>query len=324
MPKKDEKEVIKEEKPQLPEDKYVYSRDHKKSVRQIIAEERQPKEEKQDESVVTPPDKEKEEKKESEKEEVRKVEESKIDPEEITRKAREEAEKVTNEKLEAQRKEFQAKIDEIVNKDKDILERQKEADALVAVWEKENRLPKDWKEIAQETMRINEAKLEQRLKAQEEAQKKADEERKQQEAKTKEDQQKSYQSRIDEINRKVTEELNELYEAKMLKKPADLSKIEAEDMKETNDLVKFGIELNKKRAEQKLTPIDSISKIYFMHYKPFIEAQGKKSNQPAGADAPVSGAKVTQVTQQPKGYVYARDHNKTFRQILVEGSRKTS
>lgn len=88
--------------------------------------------------------------------------------------------------------------------------------------------------------------------------------------------------------------------------------------------MKFGIDLNVERAKKGLVPIDSISKIYFMHYKPYLDANPKKkSEQPAGADAPVSGATQTpNLPAKTDGYVYKRDHKRSFRQILTEGMNR--
>lgn len=319
-----EEKVIAEEKPaeDAKDDSYVYARDHKKSTRQVALETRKRnikvEEEVKDEdaTVDTPPDKERKEEKEPEKKEESKVEEPKVDPQEI-------ADKAARKAAEETRKEFQAKIDEILNKDKVIEEKQKEADELVAIWEKEERLPKDWKEIASEQLRISNVKLEQRLKEQEETRKKSEEEQQNKVKQDQEETQKRYEARIEEVQNKALKELEELYENKFLAKPADISKTDAEDMKETNELITFAIDLNKKRVEQKLEPIDSVSKIYFMHYKPFKDAQpGNKGNQPAGADAPVAGPKVAQAPQETRGYVYARDHNKSYRQLLVEAQQR--
>jgi hypothetical protein len=122
--------------------------------------------------------------------------------------------------------------------------------------------------------------------------------------------------------------MEELYSSKFLKRPTAPEEINNENTtdegaKETQEVLKFGVKLNTERAEKGLPPVTSFSKIYFMYYKPYAEAQGKKTDQPAGADAPVSGAKMANVQpDNDKGYVYARDHGKTFRQIAQERAKR--
>jgi hypothetical protein len=308
---------------------------HKKSMRQVAldAREQEKKDEevasaKKDEEVGVSPVGE-----DTKKEPVQTPEppkEDKVDVEKVKKEAKEEAEKIANEKVEATRKEFQAKIDEILNKDKSLEEKQKESDELVAIWDKEKRLPKDWKEIASEQLRISDAKVEQRLKAQEEARQKAEEERRQQETQAKETEAKTAAERQEAFNRQLADEMEEMYSSNFLKRPSTPEEINNENTtdegaKETREVLKFGVKLNTERHEKGLQPVTSFSKIYFMYYKPFIEAQGKKDDQPAGADAPVSGAKMADV--QPKsdgGYVYARDHGKSFRQIVQANIKRGS
>ncbi len=127
-----------------------------------------------------------------------------------------------------------------------------------------------------------------------------------------------------DLNHRVTQELNELYEGKYLRRPSTQYNADDDIQKETDELIKYGIEVNTERNKKGLPPIDSIAKIYFMHYKPFKEAQGKtKTDQPPGADAPIAGANSpASVESSNQGYVYARDHKKSYRQILEEAFRR--
>jgi hypothetical protein len=300
------------------DDKFIAKRDSKKTLRQIAFESKE-RVNKAKEEIVKEQDKipdvkpviKKEEKK-IEKKEEKKPEAPVIDVEKI----KEEAIKVGKETA---KKEFEAKTKEIMDKQVSDEQKQKEADELISVWDKEKRLPKDYKEVVIETHRLAKAQMEKTLRERD-AKAKAESDARTKEAEDKRTtEQKTYQARVDAINTKVKNEMNELYEGKFLKKPPEKYDEGDSTQKETDELMKFGIDLNVKRTKEGLPPIDSISKIYFMHYKPYVEAQGKaKSKQPAGENAPISGAKSTDDKGQTKGYVYARDHKKSYRQILQE------
>lgn len=322
MADKDEKIVKKEEVKELKkepkeEKKDNYKSFHRKSIRQIASESKKrlekdledlPKEEIKEEP--------KKEVKEAPKEEIKEVlkEEPKIDVEKVaTEAARKAAEEV--------RKDFEAKAQAILDKDKSLEEKQKELDALIPVWEKEKRLPKDWRESLSELTRINDLKIEQRLKAAREAQEKEESDRKAKESKSKEDQQKAYQDELTRLNKQVEEDLESLFQAGHIKRPADINKVDSEDAKEYKEFMEFGIKLNQELAKEKKPAVKSLYKLYLDHYKPFKDAQGK-SKQPAGADAPISGATPVVTKREPEGYVYVRDHFRTFRQIARGENKK--
>lgn len=289
-----------------------YNKLHNKSIRQLakegekkeevkVEEKEAPVEEKievkeeikKEEAIVTP-------KKEEKAIEVK--EEPKINPEEIAKKAAEEASKRVAEET---KKEFQEEIEKILNKDKDIQEQQKEADELVAAWEKEGRLPKDYPELISETMRIAEKKMEIKMREQEEAKQaeiKKQEEEKAAQTKAEETKQAEQKKAFEE---QIVSDLNDIYSAGMLPRPANIEEInnpETQDTaaKETQEVIKFGIELNTKRVSEGLPPVTSLNKIFFLHYKPFKDAQpAKPSSQSAGADAPISQGSNQSSTQQP-------------------------
>lgn len=240
------------------------------------------------------------------------VEEPKIDPKQI-------AEETAKRVAEETKASFREEIQKILDKDKSVVEKQAEADELIAAWDKEERLPKTYKEVIDEALRVSEAKFNQLQKAKEEA-----DTQKQQETQTRQQQEQQVQNTAAEtVQKSIQEDLDDLYIAKLLKKPLDATKQEAEDMAETNDLLQFAIKLQQDRAKAGEKPVSSLSKIYFLHYKPFKDAQAKTNNQPAGADAPVSGAKATPQPQQPeKAFVWKRDSKKTYRQILQDSYRK--
>lgn len=322
MADKEEKIIEKKEEPKEPEILQL----RRKSLTQI-AKEGADLDRKADEERIKQTLKEKSEEKPEKVEKVEEIKDEKpkkevkpkIDPQEIENKAKEEARKVADETT---RKAFKEETQRILDQNKSIEEKQKEQDELISVWEKENRLPKDYKEVVAESLRISEAKYKQLKRQDEETAKKADEERKKSEDFKKNETERIQQARIDDINKKVQTDLDDLYTAKILPKPPKEYDEKNEDQKKTDELMKFGIELNTERAKNNLPPIDSIAKIYFLHYKPKVDLEGKKDDQPPGADAPISGGAAPDTKSEPKGYVYTRDHNKSYRQILVENAQR--
>lgn len=343
-------QVVEEKQEQSTELAYDIKRDRKKSIRQIVTEGQQkkalaqkeasestegqteppkpPKEAQADisEAKVSEPSGQPEPKKETPKT---------PDPEELVKKATDEATKrateEANKKLEEQKAEFQAKIDEILNKDKNLQEKQKESDALIASWEKEGRLPKDYQELIQETMRIADEKMTQRLRQAEEernaAQEKLAQEKKAQEELAK----KTEQEQLESYQKQIVTDLQDLYAAKLLPEPQDINEINNPDTKdeaakETQKVLQFGVKLNQERTGKGLPPITSLNKIYFLHYKPYIEATGQKpSDQPAGANAPVSGAVnqgVSAQTNNKLGMSYQELHNLSPRQIAARALQR--
>lgn len=187
----------------------------------------------------------------------------------------------------------------------------KEKDDLTPVWEKENRAPKDYGEIAAETRRI--AKLEYRMeaRAEKEAEKQAETVRVAAEAKTATEQMESTQSRIGR-------DMRDLYEGGYLpeiKTPGDPND---PGEKAKDALFKLGIEHNLALKAAGKDPEPSIAKIFFMNKEKVVAP----IVQPAGADAPVSGAKPVTPKAEDTGYNYARDHNKSFRQLQEEARRR--
>jgi hypothetical protein len=294
------------------ESKPVYKRDAKKTLRQIAFEGRTRANKAKEEIVKLEPKEEpivKEEKAPSEEKAPKlKKEEKKEEPIDIEKIKKETAEAA----VAATRAEFEAKAKAIMDKEASDLEKQKEADELISVWDKEKRLPKDYKEIVTETHRLAEVKMKQVLRERDEKAKADIEATKKAEDDKKTAAQRDYQTRVDAINKRVKDELEELKTAKILEKDD-----------ERDEMLKFGIELNTKRTKDGKPPIDSITKLYFLHYKPYLEAKGKKSEQPAGADAPISGARTVASKSTSDGYVYARDHGKSYRQLLIEKQQRS-
>lgn len=230
-----------------------------------------------------------------EKTEEAKTEEPKIDVEAVARKAAKEAAQEVAEQAKQDKLEFQTKLDSILTKDADMQQKQKDADELIATWDKEKRLPKDYAELIQETMRIADAKMAQR-------QREAEKATKSETPKTEPTVDPQKQA-LDKFQSEIVADLNEIYSAKFMPKPQNMEEINNpnttdEAAKETQKLFEFGVKLNTERRARGLEPVTSINKIYFLHYKPYADAQPKNSNQPAGADAPVSPSRNQSVTSQ--------------------------
>lgn len=290
---------------------YDYKKNTNRSFKQIASEEkRKQKKEVKNADTEEPkpePEQPKDDKKEEPKEEKPvsekpREETPKIDPDEIARKATEAAEKKAEERIEATKKEFQGKIDEILNKEKTDIEKQKDADELIAIWQKENRLPKDYQELINESLRIADVRYQQRERdrlAQEKAQREEQEKQTREQEETKKANDKK---QFDDFTNQVTQDVQELIRIGELKAPKDINEINNPDTKDANakaiqKVFEFGVKLNLDLVKEGKEPVRSLYKIYYSHYKPTVAKEEPKDDQPAGADAPVAGARNTPSAQ---------------------------
>ena len=318
--KEGKKEAPKEEKVSDKEG-YDYKRDSKRSLADIGRElkERAKKRALREQTAKDEP---KEEKKVVEEPKVVK-DEPKVDVEAVAKRAADEAALRV-------KTEYEAKLAEILNKDKTIQEKQEEADQLKAIWDKEGRDPKDWKEIASEQIRIADLRAEQREKAREAAIKEKEDQSKTEAEKAKAESDRKVSESKAQFAKQITDDLSDLYEAKVLPKPSKFEEINNPETKDeaalkTQELLNFGVKLNTERVKQGLPPVTSLNKIYFLHYQPSLKATNKtESKQPAGANAPISGARSTTPETSSMKYNYAKDHNKTMAQIAAEIRRNRS
>lgn len=189
--------------------------------------------------------------------------------------------------------------DELARTKEESAREAKEADEMKPLWEKEGRAPKDYDEVARENRRITKLELKQEMRAEAEASKQAEE------TKSKQTQEHS-QQQLEQANSRIGRDMRDLYEGGYLpeiKTPGDPND-PGEKAKQA--LFQLGVEHNLALKEAGKDPEPSIAKIFFMNKDKVI---APKVEQPAGADAPVSGAKPASVTPEDTGYVYARDHN---------------
>jgi len=338
----DKKEEVKEEKGAVKEEKVhaikSWNQIRKESQKQarldyakkhgLLDEEKSEK--KETASVETPPEK----KVETSDTTNEKPQEPRIDPSEIAKKAAIAAAEETATKIAAETKEsFKQEIQKILDKDKDIQDKQKEADELIAAWDKEKRLPKDYNELIAETMRIADAKVAQAQKAAERQRVIDEQAQKETQAKEAQGAKDTQQTKLDDYQKRIAADLEEIYAAGFLKRPVNVEEINNptttdEGAKKTQEIFDFGVKLNTERKTKGLPPVDSLNKIFFLHYQPYMKAQGKtQSKQVAGADAPVSPSRNQSVTQsnKPQPFYYkgtdGKMHPKSWAQIKYEMQR---
>lgn len=322
MDEKDDKKDKPEEKPEEKDpDKYDYKESTRKTLRQIgkeIGEKRTKKAEEEPKVEEKPEDK-------PEKEVPIKEppKEPQVDVDAVAKKAADEA---ANKVAQETKKAFDDKVSEILNKDKTMVEKQQELDELIPIWEKENRLPKDYPELIAENLRVTQAKWAQ---LDREKQAKSEEERVAAE-KVKVDQETQTKAQADkqleDFNKQITQDLNDIYDAKFLPRPDKFDEVNNPDTsdkaaKKTQELLSFGVKLNIQRKSEGKDPITSLSKIYFLHYKPTMDKAAPKDEQPAGGDAPVAGAKNTPPSN-PSKIDYNQLHNETWAQTKARIARE--
>jgi hypothetical protein len=216
------------------------------------------------------------------------VEEKKVEP-------------VEDKEIDFDPNEFEAKMEEKVSKIseetvKKIMEAstgkeepEKEVDKeLISPWAKENRTPKDYEEVADwalEKKKILDTREKIEFdKQQEEIKKQSEEQEK---------------IRLDGFNKFIDSQLNELLEAGKLEKTPEARKALFQTM----------YDVNKERIANKQEPIYSLKEIFYEHYKAPTE-------QPAGADAPISAGKMGGGTET-KDLDYKEVHNKSIFDILT-------
>lgn len=283
------------------EDKFDYKEDHGKSLQEIAKEVREANRAIEEESTEPEP-----------KEEKPPVEETpppKKEPEVVIT-----LDDITKQAARQAKEELQAELKKIED-DRKLTDAQKEKEKedLRYSWEKEDRTPKDYKEIAEEAEKraFERAKkfVEERdakALAEYQTQQKAEQDRQEQTKKATADQQKALE---DGINAEVDKLIN----SGKLPRPTDLTNEEDPATKEYKEFFNAAIKYNQDHPD---APVKSPIEFFSLHYTP-------PSKQPAGADAPVSGTRTTPTEQNTEDkYVYARDHGKSLRQMAYEVNRK--
>lgn len=291
---------------EAPQDEFVYARDTGKTMDTI-------KKELKDEAIKEQETEKKEEftpEVETQKEEKPVVEEKKAPEEKVDVKevAREAAEKATEE--------LKKEIDEIKGQNLNKKQEEEAIEEAKTRWTKEGRNPKDYDEIVVEA---EERAFNRMTKFYEEQEKKKEEALAN---KTKEEREASEKAEtenktiIERTQENLAREIKELEDGGYIPKVTDENNPDDEGNVVRRALFQKGIEINNQRIKSGEAPENSIAKVFFMHFK-------GASSQPAGADAPISGNRPAAIRKESeKPYIYQRDHNKTFRQIIEEEKTK--
>ncbi len=256
---------------------YDYTKDHDRTPAQIVnepvvepvKEEEEP--EKPPEVVANPLD------------EAKKYleEQRKLDAEIAKTEAEKHAKATVEQELKRQREEEANKV--------------KLSEDLKPIWEKEGREPKDYDEIARENRRITKIELKAEIEAEQRT-------REAEQAKQTQVVQQQNDESLKLTQAQIQRDMEELYEGNFIPRPKSG---DANDpgMKMQDELFKLGIKVNEERKAKGQPTEPSIAKIFFMYGKDI-----NKVEQPAGANAPVSGARPATPEKEDEGYVYAKDH----------------
>lgn len=114
------------------------------------------------------------------------------------------------------------------------------------------------------------------------------------------------QTAVDNYNKIVDEDLNDLYSANKLTPIKDKENPSDQGVVERKALFQAMLEVNQDRLNKGLRPVTSIKEIYYEHYT-------KPSAQPAGKDAPVSlGDKGINADEDNQEIDYVRDVRKPW------------
>lgn len=295
---------------EAPKDEFIHTRDTNKSM-DIIKQELKEQALQEQEEI-------KEEETEKKEEDV-KTEEAEIKPQEKVEEKKEEP-KITpidKEEFEKTASELRKEIDEIKGQNLSKKEEKEAIEEAKTRWTKEGRNPKDYDEIVIEAeeraFKKAQKYFDEQLSKREEDAKKAQEE---QQNKTKQEEEEHAQM-IETVQKNIDNELKELRSGGFLPEIKDPQDPSDEGKILQDNLFREAVEFNNDRIKNNLPPENSIAKFYFMHFSK------KNTNQPAGADAPVSASRPAAVSKETtKPYVYSRDHNKSFRQIMEEERQK--
>lgn len=171
----------------------------------------------------------------------------------------------------------------------------KEAESMWQ-WQRENRNPKSYEELAENIKEAAVKDIEAKLQAQEEA-RRAEEEKAQAEEKQRQDEQARIQ---DEWNKKITEAVVALRKS---------GKLEDSDEAERNFWEQVGAK-NKTLSAEGKPIITDVNQFYLFHY----EKPTKK--ELAGANAPIVGPNSNAKPKNEDSYSYAEVHGSSFYDIV--------
>ena len=214
-----------------------------------------------------------------------------------------EVETAVKEALEADRREREEKALEAEKREK--IEAGK---SHTPKWVEENRVPKSYEEIYEETKKASIDEFEARMAERDEARRLAEKEDQERKAKIEAD-----NGRYNEdLNHRLELDMNELYNEGKLPRIKDENDPDDEGVKARNELFQTGIETNRQRVAKGLPPVSDIKRIFYENYEPDDE-------QPAGEDAPIMGNRPDSTSYEDDNKISYQDlHKKSYREILQE------
>src|SRR5258708_19094322 len=297
-----------------------------KSFKQIIAEDRKivapgtpEDEEKKKADEAAKADEEKKAQEVKQQEETKRQEDEKRQQEERIKHDEQIASKAAEDAL-AKREEEEKK-----RKEQETASRQ-ENDDLKPVWLRDpnwpykdkdgNPVTKDYAQQNDELTRIAELKANRAFEAREKAR---DDEttRKNEEKRQQEERVKTQQEAADkQLDTELQSDLTDLYTTDKLPKVIDEKNPNDPGIVARKALFETGIKVNQERVAKGLAPIRSIKIIFYEHYK-------SPTKQPAGANAPIMGGGQPPAPGKSEDeFNFARDHNKSMRQVLAEAKKR--
>lgn len=243
------------------------------------------------------------------KEKIEAEEAAKKRDEEIATKA---AEETVKRQEEAKKKEEEkATAEAEAKKKEEALKPKWQTDPNAPKDEKGNPIPRSYDEIAAEAARIGKEEALAVFRAEQQAEKLRQAEDAQAKLKTEEDRQAAEKAKLDQLQKEMDADLNDLYATNKLPKVKDEKDPNDLGMKEFKNLFETAQRVNAERMASGKAPIRSLKLIYYEHYKPLIE--------PAGKNAPVFGNESPVSHEAPEDrYIPARDRRKSMTQLFKE------
>lgn len=184
---------------------------------------------------------------------------------------------------------------------------------LMSPWEKEQRQPKDYGEIADWAVEKNRIMTERR-----EAESKAKQEA---DSKAQEDYNKK---QIDSFNQYATSQLQELADAGMIPPVSNPNNPDDPGIAAQTTILQKMLEVNEERQKAKKPPVYSVKEIFYEYFgSDEEEAEDMAPQEVAGADAPVSAGRMPAGTED-RELDYTEIHKKPLTQIIMDGLRGRS
>lgn len=181
-------------------------------------------------------------------------------------------------------------------------------EALIAPWDKEKRVPKDYDEITDWAIEKNRIMSERRAEA--------DKAKTEETTKAQEDYNKQ---QVDNFNKYTLDQFADLAAAGKIPSVKNPNNPDDPGVAAQRELLQIMLEVNLERQKEHKLPIYSVKEIYYEHL-PEDEDMEEPVKEVAGADAPVSAGRMP-VGTEDKEIDYTEIHKKPLTQILLDGLR---